>query len=185
MNDKLVEMEVDTGASASLISEKLFNDIWTAENRPNLVPCTDILKTYTGQLIKTKGVIVVEVVHNQEKKLSLLVVPGKGPALLARDWLSELKLNWQQIHAVKAEDSYNVSELLDKYKLGTLKDVQVKFDIKNSSTRKFHKARPVPYSIRDMVSLEIDRLESLGDNSTSQAQRNSRSYCTSREGRKS
>ena len=68
MNDKLVEMEVDTGASASLISEKLFNDIWTAENRPNLVPRTDILKTYTGQLIKTKGVIVVEVVHNQQKK---------------------------------------------------------------------------------------------------------------------
>ena len=44
----------------------------------------------------------------------------------------------------------------------TLKDVQVKFDIKNSFTRKFHKARPVPYSIRDMVSYEIDRLESLG-----------------------
>ena len=100
--------------------------------------------------------------------MSLLVVPGKGPALLGRDWLSELKLNWQQIHAVKAADSYYVSELLDKYsdifkdELGTLKDVQVKFDIKNSSTRKFHKARPVPYSIRDMVSLEIDRLESLG-----------------------
>ena len=68
MNDKLVEMEVDTGASASLISQKLFNDIWTAENRPNLVPRTDILKTYTGQLIKTKGVIVVKVVHNQQKK---------------------------------------------------------------------------------------------------------------------
>ena len=100
--------------------------------------------------------------------MNLLVVPGKGPALHGRDWLSELKLNWQQIHAVKAADSYNVSKLLDKYsdifkdELGTLKDVQVKFDIKNSSTRKFHKARHVPYPIRDMVSLETDRLESLG-----------------------
>ena len=96
MNDKLVEMEVDTGASASLISEKLLNDICTAENRPNLVHCIDILKVYPGQLMKSKGAIVVEVEHNQqEKKLSFLVVPGKGPALLGRDWLNELILNWQ------------------------------------------------------------------------------------------
>ena len=169
MNKKLVEMEVDTGASASLISEKLFNDIWTAENRPSLEPRTDILKTYTGQLIKTKGVIVVDVEHDgQKKKLSLLVVPGNGPALLGRDWLSELRLNWQQIHAVTANVNSCVAELVDKYcdifkeELGTLKDVEVKFDIKDSITRKFHKARPVPYAIRNMVSQEIDRLESLG-----------------------
>ena len=45
----------------------------------------------------------VEVEHNQQtKRLSLLGVPGKGLALLGRDWLSELKKNWHQIHAVKA-----------------------------------------------------------------------------------
>ena len=37
----------------------------------------------------------------------------------------------------------------------------MKFDIKNSFTRKFHTAMPVPYSVRDMVSHEIGRLESL------------------------
>ena len=164
-----LEMEVDTGASASIISEELFNNLWTEDIRPKLNPHTDILRRYTGETFETKGLIEVNVQHNEQKKtLNLLVVPGKGPALLGRDWLSQLKLNWQEIHAVKTTETVAITELIHKYndvfkdELGTLKDVQVKFDIKDTVVHKFHKARPVPYAIKDMVSHELDRLENLG-----------------------
>ena len=66
----------------------------------------------------------------QEAKLTLLVVHGKGPSLLGRDWLQSLQLNWQEIHSLH---SYSLLEVLDRYaeifkeSLGTLKGYQAKF----------------------------------------------------------
>ena len=38
VNDANLEMEVDTGASASIISEQTYNQLWPQDRRPQLQP---------------------------------------------------------------------------------------------------------------------------------------------------
>ena len=80
---KPVDMEVDTGAAVSIISEETYKKLF-----PNLnlqkVPIG--LKTYTGESIPVLGEIVVEVKYQkQSHQLSLIVVKGKDHNLFGRD----------------------------------------------------------------------------------------------------
>ena len=68
----------------------------------NNVPC---LRTYAGNPIKPLGKIRLDVYHNkQQHELPALVVPGVGPNLLERDWLSVLKLDWVRGFKVDIDD---------------------------------------------------------------------------------
>ena len=81
-------MEVDTGATLSIISKSTYNRLWPREQAPTLRPSRAQLRTYTGEQIEVKGCISVDVVYgNQSKRLDLLVAAGEGPSLLGRDWL--------------------------------------------------------------------------------------------------
>ena len=72
-----LEMEIDTGASLSIISEKTYHSLWTTESQPKLQPSTVKLHTYTKEAITVLGSITVEVCYkDQTKTLSLLVVTG-------------------------------------------------------------------------------------------------------------
>ena len=82
-------MEVDTGASASIISENTYRNSWTTEQAPRLRPTTNHLCTYTKEALEVKGVITVLVEYEK-----LIVVGGDGPSLLRRDWLHKIKLDW-------------------------------------------------------------------------------------------
>ena len=54
---------------------------------------------YTGEPLKTCGEVMMVVRHNgQEKKLSLLVVPGDGASLLGRNRMGQLQLDWREVH---------------------------------------------------------------------------------------
>ena len=78
-------MEIDTGASLSLISEETQKSLWLNKR---LQPSTVNLTTYFGELVSIKGCMVVKVCYGQqEAKLTLLVVHGKGPSLIGQDWL--------------------------------------------------------------------------------------------------
>ena len=46
--------------------------------------------------------------------------------------------------------------------LGRIKDIEAILKIKPNVTPIFHKARPVPYALRELVTKELDRLESEG-----------------------
>ena len=77
-----VPMEIDTGASVSLISEKMFQQNWTEKE---LKASSVLLRTYTGHTLEVKGCIEVNVKYqSQEKQLPLLVVAGERPSLLGR-----------------------------------------------------------------------------------------------------
>ena len=95
-----VTMEIDTGCSVSLLSHTEWARL--KEKAPKLtldtqnVPC---LRTYSGHTIQPLGRTLLDVYHNDTQyQLYALVVPGTGPNLLGRDWLSVLQLNWAKLY---------------------------------------------------------------------------------------
>ena len=99
--------------------------------------------------------------------MDLLVVAGKGPSLLGRDWLENLRLDWQSIkYSTTVAD--DLQEILDKHStvfgkdLGHIKDAPATIHIDPAHKPRFCKARPVPYSRRLKVEKEISRLEEQG-----------------------
>jgi hypothetical protein len=67
-------------------------------NVPPLGNTDVILRTYTGEEVKPKGSLEVTASYDgKEFKLPLLVVEGKVPALLRRNSLEKIRLNWPMI----------------------------------------------------------------------------------------
>lgn len=106
---------------------------------------------------------------SQQKKLNALIVEGGGPNLLGRDWLEEIRLEWEtifQIASAKPRSAFH--EALSKYPdvfaegLGTLKGVKAKIYVDQNAEPKYIKARAVPYALRTNVELELERLEREG-----------------------
>ena len=60
VNNVDLELEVDTGASASIISEKTYRGTWR-EDSPTIRETAIRLKTYTGEQLYLLGVIEVRV----------------------------------------------------------------------------------------------------------------------------
>ena len=103
-------MELDTGATLSVISEQTYHKLFPTEKGPTLRNVTTQLTTYTGEAIEILGQIEVTVQYKtQEKKLALLVVAGEGPSLLGRDWLTHIKLDWSQLNHIATELNFKLS----------------------------------------------------------------------------
>ena len=90
-----INMELDTGATCSTLSEKLYNEHLSGFP----VHETDItLPCYTGFWFQFLLSICDPVIYrNNPYKLVLLVVKGNKPALFGRDWLKHIKINWENI----------------------------------------------------------------------------------------
>ncbi|XP_014675604.1 PREDICTED: uncharacterized protein LOC106815629 [Priapulus caudatus] len=172
-----VAMEIDTGAAATLISERTYRELLAEWVQLNPTACT--LRTYTGEPLAIAGTCVVQVEYNgQRHELPLLVVQGNGPSLLGRDWLCEIKLDWKKVcrsgsgSAQGSRGAINrvtcVQEILEKYPevmedgLGTLKGVKGHVQVDSDAEPQFFKARNVPYALREKVDTELDRLEREG-----------------------
>ena len=76
--------------------------------------------------------------------LPLLVVKEDSPALIGRNWLTKIQLDWRNIFANSEEQQ--LDDLLHRYssvfedKLGTVRDLKVKLSVKENSNPKFFKA---------------------------------------------
>ena len=117
LNKANVVMEVDSGASLSLLSESTYRRLWpAAATRPPLLPSDARLHTYSGELIKVLGTTSVTVRYRgQVKQLPLLIVPTDGPSLLGRDWLQEIVLDWKQLNKVHYVRQRALQDMLDQY----------------------------------------------------------------------
>ena len=105
----LVSMEVDTGASHTLMSEIFFQQLWPGRS---LLPSPIRLQSYSKQPIVVRGCCNVNTQYQgQTGVMPLLLVESDGPTLLGRDWLSQIKLDWRQIHHVH---SPNLQSLLSR-----------------------------------------------------------------------
>ena len=84
LDGKPLRMEVDTGAAVSLLSEKTYQSLFP---RVQLLPLTMKPRTYSREPLTVVGQQEVEFKHGEQlATLPLLVVQGKGPSLLGRNW---------------------------------------------------------------------------------------------------
>ena len=103
-----IEMELDTGAAVSLMSERTFHKIF--KNELELKPSTVILRSYSGHRLEVLGVVDLTITHHahhaQTARLPLVVVTGDGPSLLGRNWLQLIKLDWGSIKTISLSRGY-------------------------------------------------------------------------------
>ncbi|KAJ8021906.1 hypothetical protein HOLleu_39239 [Holothuria leucospilota] len=171
IDGKPLEMEVDTGASMTIIPEEVY------QKQFGHVPLQSTslqFKTYSGEKLDVMGEGSVTVQYCQQKaSLPLIVAKVKGqPPVLGRNWLEVLKLDWNSIFKMSSSQFQNANSELDKIlkehselfskELGTLTKFKAKIQVREGSAPKFHKARSVPYAQREAVGVELDRLEHEG-----------------------
>ena len=157
-----LSMEVDTGASFSVVSKNTYEKFFSSRT---LQRSTVKLKTYTGETLPVFGQITANVQYrNQDLNLLLIIAGNDGPSLLGRNWIHLLRLDWSSVLYI---NNHSLPELLEEYSavfnegLGTLKGFKAKLYV-NQDAPIFCKARPVPYAIRTQVETELQKLQQLG-----------------------
>ena len=155
-------MELDTGASVTLISESVFNKLCL--DKP-LRLSSSRLSTYSGERLPVLGQLQVNVTcGDQQGRLPLHVVAGHGSSLLGRDWLRTLRLDWNCIRQVQSTVNTNLHSLLQKHQavfddqLGLLKGFEANIHVDPTAKPVFCRARSVPYSMKLKVEEALDRL---------------------------
>ncbi len=165
IDKKKVKMEVDTGATYSLMSKVTFDRLWP---RKSLDKSEVKLCTYSKEPITVMGSCCVNVEYAGQivQDIPLLVVQGSGPTLFGRSWLKVIRLNWQAIHNVHSTEAWQ--KVVDKYPqvfeegLGTLQGYKAKIHVDPNAQPKFCRARSVPYALREKVEKELARLQEEG-----------------------
>ena len=92
-------------------------------------------------------------------------VKGDGLNLFGRDWLLYFWLDWTTIGIVTLDNDFSQVQLLkNKYKkvftqgLGTMKKFKASLGVKSDAKPVFHRPRSVPYTIKDIIERELERL---------------------------
>ena len=162
INSVDLSMELDTGASLSVISEQQWRDNLDEFELED----SDVrLKTYTGEELKIIGQAMVKINYeNQEHELPIQVIQGNGPALIGRNWLRSIRLNWEAIKRVSDDLDDVLMEHREVFKdeLSTMREVKAKLHVKPGSTPKFYKPRSVPHALKGAIEKELDRLVGMG-----------------------
>ena len=163
LDGRKVPMEIDTGASRSLMSKRAYQSLWP---KRELQASSVKLQTYSKEPLHVLGAIQVSATYeHQSERLTLLVVEGDGPTLLGRDWLSIIRLDWPRINYASHSD---LQVILNKYEevfeevLGTFKGRKARIEVEPGATPRYHKARTLPYALRPKVEEEFDRLVTEG-----------------------
>ncbi len=104
--------------------------------------------TYLGEPISVIGSVVVKVEYGP-----LIIVKGNGPTLLGRNWLKDIRLDWQSIYYTEPA---GLPKVLEKYN-EIFEDGQGAhhLEINPSVQPRYNKARTIPYSKRKGVEDEL------------------------------
>ncbi|XP_064479032.1 uncharacterized protein LOC135392243 [Ornithodoros turicata] len=115
IDGKPIKMELDTGASISVMGEDPFR-----RQHPKLRTegSRVLLRSYSGELVSVEG---KRLARYRDRDLPLFIVNGKGPTLLGRTWMKELLVplpQWEQVSAMSVQDVVPRHAALFKGELG-------------------------------------------------------------------
>lgn len=92
LDSQQLPMEIDTGASLSVMSLSTFKKHWPERQ---LLESNVILHTYSGEKLSVEGKVDVEVRYKgQQFTLPLYIIDGCGPTLFGRNWMKVIRLDW-------------------------------------------------------------------------------------------
>ena len=104
--------------------------------------------------------------------LPLVVTAGEGPILFGCKGLKKVRLNWEQLFSVmevnKISENVELDRPLEQFShvfeegIGTMANIKVHIELKDDAKPRFHKARPVPYALKQKIETELDRLAKEG-----------------------
>ncbi|MEE4247260.1 MAG: RNase H-like domain-containing protein, partial [Kangiellaceae bacterium] len=163
LNETPVMMELDTGASVSLISQQTHRKLSAV--LPELQESSMHLKGYGGQPVEVLGEMSVSVKlqGGDSKQLPLVVVAGTGSSLIGRNWLKQLPIDLHEILQVRQGQHPSITRLLDEYQdvfsdgLGHYTGDPVSFHRRASFEPKFFKARQVPFALKAKVEAQLSK----------------------------
>lgn len=166
INNRELELEVDSGAACSIISEATYRRLWP-KNPPTLNQDGLTLHTWSGEGLQVLGTANVHVRHkSKDYILPLVVTRGTGCSLLGRNWFQDLKIRVSGIHHLATKDS--VANILKAHEDVFDANIRghsgppVNLELKEGATPHFLKSRPVPFALRPAVEAELKSLESQG-----------------------
>ena len=170
LNGKQVSMEVDTGASQSIMSPETFDKLWDCEAvKPKLSPVKAKLRTYTKEIVLVIGSANVSAsCDGVTYELPMWVIPGNGPTLLGRNWLQSIKPNWHEIKKLFSVEASSCAQVLDKFPslfepgIGSFMGMKVEIHLDLEAKPIFCKARSGPYLMREKIECELERLQNEG-----------------------
>ena len=159
-------MELDTGAVCALMSKSMYEQLWPVVlERPMLYLSCAKLRVYGGSKLKVAGEIVVTArIGDSPKSCSakIIIVDGEGPCLLGRDLIQSLKL-CSNIHKVSRAITFK-EEFPELFSEGLrcYRGKEFTIEVDPTVPPKFCKACTVPYTMREKVDKELDRLKEEG-----------------------
>ena len=169
INGATLQMEIDTSSALTLISQATFSKLWSQGNAPVLESTPISLSTYSGEELKVVGRAVVRVGSGGKmvEELELVVISGKGPSLLGRDWLGSLRLDWKEIQMLNVTPDV-LKAVLSKHsnlfrdELGTIRGITAKLHVSPGVKPCFYHPRSIPYALRSRVDQTLEKLVSEG-----------------------
>lgn len=170
-----LQMEVDTGASVSIISAFEYRKLY---KKYKLTNCSQNLLTVTGETLNVVGMMEVQVrAGGNNLKLELIVVHTnkRTRALLGRNWLDKIKPEWRnqfhectnkQVNAIMTNEnneligelSQNYPNAFDKKTDNAILGHEAEIIVRDDAIPIFHAPYSVPFCSREKVKSEIDRL---------------------------
>ncbi|CAB3379846.1 Hypothetical predicted protein [Cloeon dipterum] len=184
INGKKLTMEVDSGATFSLIGFQTWLDY--KKSSSELLP-TKVKMRPWGQdrEINAAGVVKVQISLKQQtepKLLDLLVMQQNGPSLIGRNWFEalgitlslptiETKLKEKKLKQGDVPNLFKITEIPQEYEefetvfspgLGKFKGKPIHVNLKPGAVPKEHAARRVPYSLIGKADIALENLEKCG-----------------------
>ena len=171
MNDKMVKMELDTGAGVSIMSQsslsKCFPEVTT-------YPCDLNLSTINGPLVGVSQVMVSVKLQKESKvvMLPLVIAAGESPAipLLGRLWLDQLFPEWRRSFCETLNQSVNsvcvnseVEKLMAKFprvfstdNTQAIEGFAAKLHLKQDAKPVFARPYSIPYALVEVMDRKLD-----------------------------
>ena len=159
-----IPMKVDTGATTMVIPISVYEQYLShVQLHASMVS----LKTYNGGTLKVKGEATVPVRYGEQQATAkIIVVDVRGkPAILERNWLSKIRLNWGSLFSVEARQMFDPKEKFPRLfgpGVGTVQGHEAKITLIAEANPRFHRSRPVPYALQEKVNQELDRMQREG-----------------------
>ena len=167
-----LRMELDNGADISCINAELYEKEF--KNCP-LLETTSVQMAYDNHTFEMLGYITVnaKLQGNIASKLKLYVVKNGSHPLIGREWFEPLGIELSvKINAMKAV-SESADDVIKKFtevefpdvfseKLGRYKFTKASLVLREGAKPKYCRPRPLPFSIREKVTAELERLIKAG-----------------------